>query len=602
MILRSLYELYGRLENDPSYQLAPPGYSLQKISFKVVLTTAGTLLDVQPLLDPDGRPTQIVVPGGAKPSGGVTPKSVHKKVQLLRNDVQFLLGVSVEESLVDGIKVRALVTDPDPFRFEAFRKYHLNAEGEIDDESFSVVCTFLKAWKPDADRCREAWADVASGQGVFQIQGHVEFVHDRLAIRDWWSAREATDGSREGQCLVTGEIRPIARLHAKLKGVRGAQPAGATIAGFNDSAYYSYGNEQSFNAPVSDAAAFRYVTALNALLDGPMRDKHRFLLGDMTVAFWTDKPSATEDIFARFLSDGSAALAGDDVQDEGVRQKIESFLEALRKGREAYGELADDPESTAFYLLGLSPNQARIAVRLFQRSSLGDLLRNLRRHYHDIATRPQSASGSRPADPEFPPAWLLLRQTARKAKDIPPVLAAPLLQAILTGSRYPDGLFFAVIRRIHADRFVNYARACVIKGYLSRNLDREASMSLDVQRMDTPYRLGRLFAALEKTQRDALGTSLNRTVKDTFYSSASATPRVVFPRLFRTYQHHIAKLDRGRVARERLVQEILEPLDEFPALLNLADQGVFALGYYHQTQNFYTKREPSEDKEPEEAQ
>ena len=139
MILRSLYELYGRLENDPSYQLAPPGYSLQKISFKVVLTTAGTLLDVQPLLDPDGRPTQIVVPGGAKPSGGVTPKSVHKKVQLLRNDVQFLLGVSVEESLVDGIKVRALVTDPDPFRFEAFRKYHLNAEGEIDDESFSVL-------------------------------------------------------------------------------------------------------------------------------------------------------------------------------------------------------------------------------------------------------------------------------------------------------------------------------------------------------------------------------------------------------------------------------------------------------------------------------
>jgi CRISPR-associated protein Csd1 len=117
-------------------------------------------------------------------------------------------------------------------------------------------------------------------------------------------------------------------------------------------------------------------------------------------------------------------------------------------------------------------------------------------------------------------------------------------------------------------------------------------MALDSERPEAAYRLGRLFAALEKTQTDALGSSLTATVRDHFYSSASATPRSVFPRLLRTYQHHLAKLEAGRkVNREKLVQEILGPVVDFPAHLDLAGQGLFALGYYHQTQSFFTKRE-----------
>lgn len=194
-------------------------------------------------------------------------------------------------------------------------------------------------------------------------------------------------------------------------------------------------------------------------------------------------------------------------------------------------------------------------------------------------------------DPEFPPTWMLLRQTARDADGIPPILAGPLMRAILSGSRYPDGLYSAVIRRIHADRDINYLRSCIIKGYLNRNHRREISMSLDTQRSDPAYRLGRLFAALEKTQGDALG-NLNASIRDRFYSAASSTPRSVFPRLLRTYQHHLGKLEGGRkVFREKLVQEIVGPLVHFPAHLNLADQGLFAIGYYHQMQNFYQKKE-----------
>lgn len=217
--------------------------------------------------------------------------------------------------------------------------------------------------------------------------------------------------------------------------------------------------------------------------------------------------------------------------DEGRRQRVEAFLRALRQGREAYGELEDDPDRTPFFLLGLSPNSSRIAVRFFHRASLAELLENLRRHHRDIGLVPNPAVGKRPADPDFPAAWRLLRQTARESKDIPPILTAPLLRSIITGARYPDGLYRAALRRVHADRRIDYLRCCVVKGYLNRNLNQEVSMSLDVNRPDPGYRLGRLFAPLEKTRKDALGESLNKTIRDSFYSSASATPGSVFPRL-----------------------------------------------------------------------
>lgn len=179
------------------------------------------------------------------------------------------------------------------------------------------------------------------------------------------------------------------------------------------------------------------------------------------------------------------------------------------------------------------------------------------------------------------------------------MLVGPLLRAVFLGSPYPAGLFEAALRRIRADRTINYARACIIKGYLRRNLSKEVSMGLDMNRKDVAYRMGRLFAALEKTQQDALGPNIGATIRDQFYSSASATPGSVFPRLLRTYQHHLGKLEGGgKVNREKLLQEIIEPIESFPPQLDLADQGQFAIGYYHQTRDFYIKKE---DRQPSEG-
>ena len=476
--------------------------------------------------------------------------------------------------------------------FSEFRGKHLALEAEIGSPAFSVLCRFLEDWNPATARDHPVLEDAAvTGFGVFQIQGETSYVHQDPAVSRWWDTqRAARSAERRGQCLVTGEEGPVARIHPKIKGVARSQKAGATIVGFNEAAYESYGKKQSYNAPVSENVSFRYVTALNALLDGPMRSKHCTTLGDTTVAFWTEKPTPTEDIFLRFVSEGSATLDDQLVQDEGLRQKLLAFLEALREGQEAYTEIEDSPETTAFFMLGLAPNAARISVRFFHRGTLSALLDNIRRHHRDVRIAPQPAAGRRPADPEFPPVWLLLRQTARDPKEIPPVLSGPLLRAIITGSRYPEGLYAAVLRRIRADATVNYARSCVIKGYLNRNLKREVSMSIDSERSDPAYRLGRLFAALEKTQKDALGENLNKTIRDSFYSGASSTPGTIFPRILRTYQHHLSKLEGGhRVNREKLIQEILAPIGAFPTHLSLPDQGLFAIGYYHQIREFYTK-------------
>ncbi|MBE0461585.1 MAG: type I-C CRISPR-associated protein Cas8c/Csd1 [Candidatus Aminicenantes bacterium] len=576
MILQSLQELYGRLCDDPAYEIPPTRYSLQKISFKVVLRPDGSLVDIQDTRR-NGRPRQIRVLGDTKSSGSSLNPC------FLWDNTGYMLGFRI--------------SDPKPERtrasFNAFRTRHVKLEKEIGSPVFSAVCRFLESWSPDRAKEHPILNEISTGFGVFQISGEPAFVHQDPKIDDWWrnQASSIDQTTPVGQCLLTGKWGPIARLHPMIKGVSGGK-ALAALVGFNDAAYESYGKEQAFNSPVTEEAAFDYATALNALLDGPMRPKHRITIGDATVVFWTDRPSLVEDIFAIFSQFSDEPRSPDSIQDEALRQKLDVFLRTLRTGIEKCGDLALELDQSRFYLLALSPNAARISVRFFYRGSIREMLNNLRKHYHDMGIERRFGEGAKRPEPEFPPLWMLLRETARESKDIPPLLSGPMFRSVLTGVQYPDGLYNAVIRRIrirriHDDREISYIQACIIKGWLVRNQKREVSMSLDVGRKDPAYRIGRLFATLEKTQADALG-SIGATIRDRFYSSASATPRSVFPRLLRTYQHHLAKLEGGRkINREKLLQEIVEPLGDFPAHLNLADQGMFALGYYHQMQDFY---------------
>ncbi len=586
MIFGALCDLYDRFQEDPEYDVAPRTRSYQKIAWAVVIDRNGDLVDIQDVRQPSGRrlaPKRVLVLGETKPSGsGLNPC-------FLWDNPAYLLGWDPEKP------------ERAERAFAEFRRQHLAVESEIGVDDFSSVCRFLEKWEPSHGSRFPILEEGGSGFAVFQIRGETHYVHDHPGIAKWWDARQGNpEQAIVGQCLVTGRSGPIARLHGKVKGLAGAQPSGATIAGFNEPAYCSFGLTQSFNAPVSEEAAHRYICALNALLDGPRKEKHCLRIGCTTVVFWTDRPCAVEDIFVAFAQSKPPVLEQRSSQDNDLRLKLKAFLEALRKGREAYAELDEEGAIRRYHILGLGvPTPARVAVRFYHEGTLGSLLENLRRHHEDCQIERQFGEESKRPDPPIPPISMLLDQTCpRKAGDkldrdrMHPILPAAFLEAVISRKRYPDALFISIIRRMVADSIVNYPRAYLIKGHLTRNLGKEIPMSLDASRADPSYRMGRLFAALEKTQRDALGSSLNATVRDRFYASASATPGSVFPRLLRTYQHHLAKLEGGtKINREKLVQEILTDVREIPAHLGLPEQGLFALGYYHQMNAFFQKKD-----------
>ncbi|RMF16839.1 MAG: type I-C CRISPR-associated protein Cas8c/Csd1 [Candidatus Dadabacteria bacterium] len=604
MILQSLLELYNRLAGDPAYQIPPPGRSIQKMKFAIVLHPDGRLHELQDIQVSEGRksrPRLMIVPGITKPTGsGLNPC-------FLWDNTAYLLGWDSRADRAERARKQ----------FAAWRDAHLSVERAIDHPEFSAICRFAETWDPaNADQMRDLLERVSTGFGCFQIIGRTSYVHDNDQILSWWDKRTchnpdrmkrwatiqteiqpdgaeanaAEPGEPTLQCLLTGKIvahADIARLHPKIKGVAGAQSSGATIAGFNDPAYESWGHEQSYNAPVSQEAARRYVAALNALLDGPMRQRHRLDLGSTTVVFWTDRPSAAEGLFAQIGLGGLDDLQH--VQDEYLRSRLEQALRAIRAGRQTWRELDASAADTRFYILGLAaPAPARIAVRFFRESTVADLLDRLWQHFSDVRIERQFGDDARRPEPRYPSFRFLLDTLRPPGGDPPPLLAPGLVESIVTGRQYPPLLYQATIRRLIADRNINYARACLIKGHLTRNLGKEISVTLDPSNTDPAYRLGRLFAVLEKAQSDAL-PGIKATIRDRYYSAASATPQAVFPRLLRSWQHHLGALENvgQRINYDKLAQEILGPLETFPAHLDLAGQGHFALGYYHQRNALY---------------
>lgn len=606
MILQSLTEFFDRIkaEEDNPYGVPTPGYSVQNISFRIVLNPDGSLVDIQDARETitettkSGKtktkhaPRQVLVPGDSKPPGqGINPCT-------LWDNTAYLLGYKKpDKNPTKAAKeaARALET------LAATKEHYVTfTEGQQHPELAAIRAFYEHHWS--AEKAAE-WTEklddfAATGFGTFRVLPGRKDVHDEPEIRLWLATRQpAETASTEptGVCLVTGKERPIARLHdPAIKGVNGAAPGGAKLASFNLNPFESYAKDQSYNAPVSEEAVFAYCNGLNALLSGPQSHRHRVTIGDVTAVFWTEKKTTTEGIFAHFLKgEVDAEAEATTTEDQTLHTQLQSFLEILRRGGGASpSELGDDPD-TKFYLLGLSGNVTRLVVRFWHVSTIGQMLGNLQNHYANLAlTRKKDPHPF--WEPEFPSAQRLLDQSARERKAISPLVGGQLMQAILHRTPYPMTLLQGVLSRLRANEPVDYLKAAILKAFVIRNFNQSIDMSLNTERTEPAYLLGRLFAALEKTQEDALG-KVNAGIRERFYSSASATPGSVFPRILRTYTHHLAKMDGGmKTNRERLVQAIHAPLDGYPSHLTLEQQGLFAIGYYHQRQDFFTKKETAE--------
>jgi len=569
MILQSLNNYYERLSENPDVDIPLLGFSSQKIHFALLLNREGDLLQVLDLREAQGKkllPKQMTVPKAVI-------KSVNIAANFLWDNSGYVLGVDNK-----GKPERSLET------FNAFRKLHHDIGEDIDDEGMAAVLRFLDSWNPNDVPELQYWDDMVNGSNlVFQLDREFGYIHNRPKVKAAWLKHYSGNSSGVvAACLVCGEEKPVARLHPKIKGVRGSQSTGAAIISFNLGAFLSYGKEQSFNAPVSEDIAFSYTTALNHLLRFDSRQKIQ--IGDAATVFWTERESPVE---------GFMGLILNPQDDSGDLKEVRDFLEAVRVGKKLPEELGDT--DMKFYILGLSPNASRLSVRFWYVSTVGDISSKIGQHFSDLSIIKDYDN-----DPDFPGMWQLLRETAvlRKSENISPVLSGSIIRSIITGAAYPQSLMTTIIGRIRADQEISYLRvamikACLVRKYRINKISKEVTMALDKESTNIAYRLGRLFAVLEKAQRDAI-PGANTTIKDSFYGSASATPRTVFPRLLRLAQHHIQKAEYGHNT-DRMIEKIMQDIQAFPAHLSLDDQGLFAIGYYHQRKDFYTKSDKKED-------
>lgn len=571
-VLPALIDYYKRLEADPKQAVAGFGFSREKIHFCVVLEpdgalSGGRLSDVRETSD-RGKPipTLMTVPdGGGRQGTGLKPF-------FCWDNTGYALGRDNK-----GKPERAIQM------FAAFREQHLSMRDRVGDadKGYAALCRFLEQWNPADAEALPEWEEAAGLNVVFKLRGQQDYVHQSEAVSEAWRAAVAgAEAGERGISLISGEEDELARLHPLISGVSGTNTTGAAIVSFNLAAFESYGKGQSYNAPVGARDAFRYTTALNRLLAERGR---RVMIGDATVIFWSDREEAS-DAEALF-----AAVFGEEVpkpapatEHGATVDRLRNFLEAARQGLLA--DEVGDPKAP-FYVLGLSPNASRINVRFWLTGTVQQFVERLARHVADL-----EMVGGKAGDPPLVIRRLLL-ETAREPKDIPPQLAGEIAHSVLAGLPYRQALFSAVVRRIRIDTSLNQRRAAILKAYLVRNKKWEVPVALNKDHPDEAYHLGRLFAALEKTQEDAL-PGLNRTIKDSYFGAASATPASVFPRLLRLHQHHLNKIENvgGRINREKLVQDICSNVTEFPAHLPLERQGLFYIAYYHQRQAFFTKQ------------
>jgi len=595
MILQALYDYYQRKAADPESHIAPEGFQWQEIKFIIIIDENGRFVDLNDTRNEKGKGKLFLLPKAKKRSGSNACQTTF----LLWDHYGYLLGhpKSNEKKSLEMAKKQHKVFINEIKNLPPIVK---------KDKGVNAVLAFYERSEEAAVKKHPNWKDCEKIPGcnlTFRLVGDAKLVSERTAIVKYQSSllaesQETDNDSVEiiGRCLITGDRGPIARLHTATP-ILGSKSNATLVAFQKNSGYDSYGKEQAFNAPISIRAEAAYTTALKYLLSSTTNKQ---TISDATVIFWAEKRKIKdsydlESNFVWFIADKK------DDPDRGI-QAVKSLYEAIHTGRLAYSD-------ERFYVLGLAPNAARISVRFFRQGAVRDFGEKIIRHFDDFEIIRS------PFDPEYLSLYRILTATALqyKMENVPPNLAGAVIESILDGTPYPTTLLHQCIRRIRADaarkdqngksiQNVTRTRAAILKAAINRfnrihkQNEKEITMALDLKNNNPGYRLGRLFAVLEKIQEEG-NPGINTTIRDRFYGAASTNPVAVFSQLLKLKNHHLAKLDNPgrRVNFEKLIGEIMSELSEFPPHLSLNDQAYFSIGYYHQRQDFFTSKKTEKE-------
>lgn len=486
---------------------------------------------------------------------------------------------------------------------DAFVEKNLEFIEGIDTPLVNAYRSFIKTWRPEEQERNEillgAGKLLVTGKFAFCLAGRPDkLLHDEPEIKEKWermyAASAECDDAQSAQCCITGEYLPIERVHAKITGLPGGSSMGNTMVSYKNAAEESYGKKQSFNSCISATAVKKYTEALNYLLADK---RHRTLIDETTYIYWAASgDEACNSIF-------SALAFGDTMDSEHTDKWLDSVFKEIKHGK-ATQEIVDGIDNidsdVSFYVVGIKPNSARLALKCIYRQSFGKVLQNTIVHYSDMQI---GSGGGKPMSVRTICKELVSPKSSNDK--VSPALMAKLFDAIINGTAYPDALLAAVVRRVKTDTDdeknsyikMNNVRMGLIKACINRSArlkgkQEEIKMSLDLENKDPAYLCGRLFCKLEDIQRRASNDTLNRTIKDAYFSSAATRPAVVFPKLLSLSQHHLAKLDdKTAFFMDKEVTEIIGMMGSvFPSHLTLKEQGVFMLGYYQQKNQRFEKK------------
>ncbi|WP_338873517.1 type I-C CRISPR-associated protein Cas8c/Csd1 [Myxococcus stipitatus] len=553
------------LADDPLYETRP-------VDFRIRLGAKGEFLGLESTQDERGKGMPLLIPR-------IPQRRVNIASGFLVDNPKYVLSHDVDEpSAREGKAAKG------PARFAAFLAMVQEALAACGAPELRAVEAFLlneeARAKVVAARNPEDWN--GSELLAFVVGDAAGPVHQHPAIREWWERRgkEQSAQGRVGLCLVTGTSGVLAETHFVLKNVPNAQPAGAALVSFNAPAFESHKLKQGGNAPVSQSAALGYVLALNDLLRKSEERRYRqgIQVGeDSVLVFWTNSTAQEESLLLSWMDPSEADLR--------------RFLEAPFRGLEP-----SELDTRSFYSVTLAGNSGRVAVRDWFQTSVGEVKQNIRRYFADL--RLGDGTTDKPT-----PIWRLLKAVeAPSGRGLTPDVATRMLGAALRGQPFPRQLLSAALDRLRLppsddklEREQLRLRVALIKATLIRlprsgTASLEVSVSLDKTNSSQPYVLGRLFAVLERLQGAALG-DINATIRDRYFGAASRNPATVFPRLLQLSVHHASKAESGGWL-EKVKAEVMAllPPERFPRILALEDQGLFAVGYYHQREAFFTKR------------
>lgn len=577
MIIQRLYQYYQRLLDDPDSGVAGFGFERKEIPFLIEIDHNGSFLGFIDTRTGEGKKRSgrvFLVPKGEKKTSGV-------KANLLWDTPNYVLGISKKDTL----------KDPDAEAIRSQQTYEAFQQRFIDFFPESFVDTGINAIR--SFYSKQELTDVLRSQEMpeiqtlfpiisFKLAGDTGLICQRPDVFDFIAKNAITTDEHTTQCLVTGEMDVPATLHTAIKGVWGATSCGANIVSFNLSAFESFGKKQGDNAPIGKTAEFGYTTALNHLLG--KESKLRIQIADASTVFWSNMDHQIEDIFGAVLGESKGIPS----------EKVESMRAMIMSYKTGLPLFSDD--CTPFHVLGLAPNAGRISIRFWYDGTVSEIVSRLREYFSDCEIVHHSK------EPDHLSLFRLLVNTAAegKADNIVPNVAGETIKSIMEGTPFPRSLLSGVIRRIRAEHLINHPRASLIKAILVRenrlynSQRKEIGMSLDPMNYNPGYLLGRLFAVLERIQETA-NPGIDATIRDRFYGAASSTPVAAFPHLLKLKNHHISKMENKGYAinLEKLIQSIMQGIDDMPKHLDLADQGRFAIGYYHQRHDLFSKKDSS---------